>query len=153
VNCRANNRNNNNFGSYTQRDYSRRPSDTQRRSYYRFESLSTKVECYKCHNFGHMAKDSRMTAPPKEPQHNNNNHRQEPQKMTWIRKQDQCNNEECTVTLQDKQKKHGWYVDSEYSKHMTGDKERFITLQKNKANGSSSFRNDNSSKIIGEGTV
>jgi hypothetical protein len=68
VNCRANNRNNNNFESYTQRDYSRRPSDTQRRSYNRFESLSTEVECYKCNNFGHMAKDCRMTVPPKEPQ-------------------------------------------------------------------------------------
>jgi hypothetical protein len=29
VNCRANNRNNNNFESHTQRDYSRRPSETQ----------------------------------------------------------------------------------------------------------------------------
>ena len=47
LNCRANNRNSNNFESYTQRDYSRRPSDTQRRSYNRFESLRTKVECYK----------------------------------------------------------------------------------------------------------
>jgi hypothetical protein len=152
VNCRANNRNSNNFESYTQRDYSRRPSDTQRRSYNRFESLSTEVECYKCNNFGHMAKDCRMTVPPKEPQQNNNSHRQEPQKMTWIRKQDQYNNEECTVALQAKQKKHGWYVDSGCSKHMTGDKDKFLTLRKEK-NGSVSFGNDNSSKIIGEGTV
>jgi hypothetical protein len=102
VNCRDNNRNSNNFESYTQRDYSRRPSDTQRRSYNMFEYLSTEVECYKCNNFGHMAKDCRMTVPPKEPQQNNNSHRQEPQKMTWIRKQDQYNNEECTVALQAK---------------------------------------------------
>jgi hypothetical protein len=130
VNCRANNRNNNNFESYTQRDYSRRPSDTQRRSYNRFEYLSTEVECYKCNNFGHMAKDCIMTVPPKEPQLNNNSHRQEPQKTTWIRKQDQYNNEECTVSLQDKKKKHGWYVDSGCSKHMTGDKDKFLTLRK-----------------------
>jgi hypothetical protein len=65
VNCRANNRNNNYFESYTQRGYSRRPSETQRRSYNRFESLSTEVECYKCNNFGHMAKNCRMTVPPK----------------------------------------------------------------------------------------
>jgi hypothetical protein len=102
VNCRANKRNNNNFESYTQRDYSRRPSDTQRRSYNRFKSLSTKVECYKCKNFRHMARYCRMTVPPKEPQQNNNSHRQEPQKTTWIRKQDQYNNEECIVSLQDK---------------------------------------------------
>jgi hypothetical protein len=102
VNCRDNNRNNNNFESYTQRDYSRRPSDTQTRSYNRFESLSTEVEFYKCNNFGHMAKDFRMIVPPKEPQQNNNSHRQEPQKTTWIRKQDQYKNEECTVALQAK---------------------------------------------------
>jgi hypothetical protein len=36
--------NNNNFESHTQGDYSRRPCETQRRSYNRFESLSTEVE-------------------------------------------------------------------------------------------------------------
>jgi hypothetical protein len=35
---------------------------------------------------------------------------------------------------------------------MTGDKDKFLTLRKEK-NGSVSFGNDNSSKIIGEGTV
>jgi hypothetical protein len=40
-----------------------------------------------------------MTVPPKEPQQS---HKQESQKMTWIRKQDQYSNEECTVALQDK---------------------------------------------------
>ena len=98
-----------------------------------------------------MAKDCIMAIPPKEPQHNNNIHRQEPQKMTWIRKKDQYNNEECTIALQAKKKKHNCYVDSRCSKHMTGDKEKFLTLQKEK-NGSVSFENDNSSKIIGEGT-
>ena len=38
---------------------------------------------------------------------------QEPQKMTWIRKQDQYSNEECTIALQAKQKKRGWQVDSD----------------------------------------
>jgi hypothetical protein len=152
VNCRANNRNNNNFESHTQRGYSRRPSETQRRSYNRFESLSTEVECYKCNNFGHVAKDCRMTVPPKEPQQNNNSHRQEPQKMTWIRKQDQYSNEECTITLQAKKKKCGWYVDSGCSKHMTGDRDKFLTLQKER-DGSVSFGNDDSAKIIGKGTV
>jgi hypothetical protein len=88
VNYKANNMNNNNFESHTQRGYSIRPSETQRRSYNMFESLTTEVECYKCNNFGHVAKNCRMTVPPKEPQQNNNSHRQEPQKTTWIRKQD-----------------------------------------------------------------
>jgi hypothetical protein len=41
VNCKANNRNNSNFESHTKRGYSRRPSETQRRSSNMFESLST----------------------------------------------------------------------------------------------------------------
>jgi hypothetical protein len=86
VNCRANRRNINNFESHTQNGYPRRPIETQRRSYNRFESLSTEVECYKCNNFGHMAKNCRMTVPPREPQQNYNSHRHEPQKRTWIRK-------------------------------------------------------------------
>jgi hypothetical protein len=32
------------------------------------ESLRSEVESYKCNNFGHMAKDFRMTDPPKEKQ-------------------------------------------------------------------------------------
>jgi hypothetical protein len=47
----------------------------------------------------HMEKDLKMTVPPREPQQNNNSHRQEPQKMTWIRNQNQYSNEECTITL------------------------------------------------------
>jgi hypothetical protein len=73
-----------------------------------------------------MAKNCRMTVPPKEPQQS---HKQEPQKTTWIRKQDQYSNEECTVSLQAKQKKHGWYVVSGCSKHMTGDRDKFLTLR------------------------
>jgi hypothetical protein len=75
------------------------------------------VEFYKFNKFGHMAKDCRMTVPPREPQQNNNSHRHEPQKRTWIRNQNQYRNEECTLALQAKQKKRGWYVDSGYSKH------------------------------------
>jgi hypothetical protein len=152
VNWRANNRNTNNFESNTQRGYPRRPSETQRRSYNGFEYLSTKVECYKCNHFGHMAKDCRMTVPPREPQHNDNSHRHEPQKRIWIRTYDQYSNEEFTLTLQAKQKKCGWYVDSGYSKHMTCDRDRFLTLRKER-DGLVSFGNDDSYKIIGKGTI
>jgi hypothetical protein len=72
--------------------------------------------------------------------------------MTWITKKYQYSNEECTFSLHSKQEIYGWYVDSGCSKHMTGDRNKFLTLQK-EINGSVSFRNDNSAKIIGEGTV
>jgi hypothetical protein len=48
--------------------------------------------------------------------------------MTWIRKQYQYNNEECTLTLQAKKKNRGWYIDSGCLKHMTGDRDKFLTL-------------------------
>jgi hypothetical protein len=99
-----------------------------------------------------MAKDCRMTIPPRETQQNNNNHRDEPQKRTWIRKNNQYSNEECTLTLQDKQKTRGWYVDSGYSKHMTCDRDKFLTLRKER-DGPVSFENDDSTKIIGKGTT
>ena len=102
VNCRANKRNINNFESHTQNGYPRRPIETYRRSYKKFESLSVQVEFYKCNNFGHMAKDCRMTVPLREPQQENNSHKHEPQKRTWIRNQNQDSNEECTLALQDK---------------------------------------------------
>jgi hypothetical protein len=61
-------------------------------------------------------------------------------------------NEECTIALQAKKKKRGWYVDSGYSKHMTGDRDMFLTLRKER-DGSVSFKNDDSTKIIAKGTV
>jgi hypothetical protein len=151
VNCRANTKNINNYEGYTRNGYSRRSHEAQSRSYNIFESLSTEVECYKCNNFGHMAKDCRLIVPPRESQQNINSHRHEPQRI-WIRKQDQFNTEECMLSLQAKHKRHGWYVDSGCSKHMTGDMDRFLTLKKER-DGSVSFGNDNSTIIIGKGTV
>jgi hypothetical protein len=92
-----------------------------------------------------------MTVPPREPQQNKNSHRQEPQKRTWIRKKNQYRNEECTLSLQAKRNKRGWYVYSGCSKHMTSDKDSFLTLRKVR-DGSVSFGNDDSIKIIGKGT-
>jgi hypothetical protein len=140
-----------NYEGYTRNGYSRRSHEAHNISYNIFESLSTEVECYKCNNFGHMAKYCRLTIPPRESQQNINSHIHEPQRI-WIRKMDQFNTEECTLSLQDKHKRCGWYVDSGFSKHMTGDMDKFLTLKKER-DGSVSFGNDNSAKIIGKGTV
>ena len=55
-----------------------------------------------------------------------------------VRKKNQYRNEECTLALQSKKKKHIWYIDSGCSKHMTGDRDSFLTLRKER-NGSVSF--------------
>jgi hypothetical protein len=93
-----------------------------------------------------------MPIPPRESQKNNSSHRQEPQQRIWIRKKNMYNNEECTLTLQAKHTKCGWYVDSGYSKHMACDKDRFLTLRKER-DGSVYFGNDDSSRIIQRGTT
>jgi hypothetical protein len=142
----------NNFESHTQKGYPRRSSETHRINYNMFESLIIEVECYKCNNFGHMAKDCIMTVPHREPQQNNNSHRHKPHKKTWIRKNNQYSNKECRPALQAKQKKHGWYIDSGCSKHMRDDRYMFLTLIKER-DGSVSFGNDDLAKIIGIDTV
>ena len=76
-----------------------------------------------------MARDCKLIVHPREPKKNINSHKQEPQR-TWIRKQDKFNTEECNLALQAQHKKRGWYVDIGCSKHMTGDKYRFLTLKK-----------------------
>ena len=76
MDCRDNKKNIKIFEIQTQKVYPIRPSETQRINFNRFESLSTEVEWCKCNNFGHMAKDCKMRVPPREPQKNNNNHRQ-----------------------------------------------------------------------------
>ena len=43
-----------------------------------------------------------------------------------------------------------WHLDSGFSKHMTGDSRKFITLKDNK--GKLTFGDNMSSKIIGKGT-
>jgi hypothetical protein len=65
---------------------------------------------------------------------------------------DQFNNEKFSLDLQEQHKKSEWYVHHNYSKHMTGDKNMFLTL-KNEQDGSVSFRNDDLSKIIGRATI
>jgi hypothetical protein len=92
-----------------------------------------------------------MTIPPRELKQNNNSHGKEPHRI-WIRKQNHFNNEEFTLSLQDKHKKHGWYVDSVFSNHVTGDEDKFITLRKER-DGSISFGNGDSCRIIGRGTI
>jgi hypothetical protein len=56
------------------------------------------------------------------------------------------------VSIQAQHKKRGWYIDSGFLKHITDDKDRFITL-KHERDISVSFVNDNLTKIIGRGIV
>jgi hypothetical protein len=72
--------------------------------------------------------------------------------MTWIRKQDHIAMKNAHSLYKLNRRNVAWYVDSGCSKHMTGDRDKFLTLRKER-DGSVSFGNDDSAKIIGKGTV
>ena len=103
----------------------RRPQEIMNRGYNRFEVLNNESECPKFNNFGHTAGEcsSRFTSVPI-----NNVQIPEYQK-TWKRKDD-LQGEVCGIALQAQDKRNDWYVDSGCSKHMTGDKNRFVDLKK-----------------------
>jgi hypothetical protein len=54
--------------------------------------------------------------------------------------------------LSAQKKKNPWYIDSGCSKHMTGDKSKFLTLSEKKL-GNVTFGNDAPGKIKGKGMV
>jgi hypothetical protein len=66
VNCRAYAKNKSNYGRYLNNSYPRRSYEAYNRNQNSFGSLRKEVECYKFHNYGHIAKNCRLTIPPME---------------------------------------------------------------------------------------
>lgn len=72
------------------------------------------------------------------------------QQTIWKKKQEDLQIEECGIVLQAQNSRSHWCVDSGCSRHMTGNKNTFRSLQEKE--GIVTFGNDNSSKILGKGT-
>jgi hypothetical protein len=66
VNCRAYAKNRSNYVGYLNNSYPRRHYESHNINNFFFGSLNNEVECYKCNNFGHIAKNCRLTIPPRE---------------------------------------------------------------------------------------
>jgi hypothetical protein len=66
----------------------------------------------------------------------------------WKKKVD----DKCGLVLSVQKQKNSWYIDSGCSKHMAGDKSKFLTLSENKS-GNVTFGNDAPGKIKGKGMV
>lgn len=107
----------------------------------RFEHLRNNIECYKCQNFGHIARDCRLENSPEESS--------KPQNERTCKKK---KTDECALALKVQNNKDVRYVDNGFSTHMTRDRNKFLSL-KEKKDGTVSFRNDGSSNILGSGTV
>jgi hypothetical protein len=88
----------------------------------------------------------RLIIPPRESKKKISSQISESQGI-WKRK-----NNHYSLSLHAQHKNNDWYVYSGCSNRMTGDRNRFVTLKKEK-HGSASFGNNHSSKIIGRGTI
>jgi hypothetical protein len=108
----------------------------------RYDLLFSEPECYNCHNYGHKAADCRLRNynPDLIPTAEN--------VKVWKKKED----DKCGLVLSAQRQKNPWYIDSGCSKHMTGDKSKFLTLSESKS-GNVTFGNDAPGKIKGKGMV
>jgi hypothetical protein len=115
-------------------------------SHNRFDALKFEVECYRCNNFGHISRNC-----PVNFQKSVINQYTNQKTSYWKRKNDHLEIEECKIALQADHKVK-WCVDSGCSKHMTGRKQIFDSLDERKE-GTVTFGNDQSARIVGRGTV
>jgi hypothetical protein len=108
----------------------------------KFDLLNNEIEFFTCHNFGHKSIECRLRnyePDSKSPAENVN---------FWKKKE----SDKCGLVLFAQRKTNPWYIDSGFSKHMTGEKGNFLSLSENKS-GNVTFGNDATGKIKGKGMV
>jgi hypothetical protein len=105
-----------------------------------YDLLFSEHKCYNCHNYGHKTADCHLRKynPDLNPTAEN--------VKVWKKKAD----DKCGLVLEIQKQKNPWYIDSGFSKHMTGDQSKFLTLSENKS-GNVTFGNDAPGKIKGKG--
>jgi hypothetical protein len=108
----------------------------------RYDLLFSKPECYNYHNYGHKAADCHLR------KYNSDLIPTIENVKVWKKKVD----DKCGIVLSAQKKKNPQYIDSGCSKHMTGDRSKFLTLNDSKS-GNVTFGNDAPGKIKGKGIV
>jgi hypothetical protein len=113
-----------------------------------FDLLNNEIECYNYHNFGHKAANFHLK-----------NYKADPRiklfarnASTWKKK----DSEKCGLVLSTQKQKDSWNIDSGCSKHMTGDKDKLLSISKRKI-GNVTFEEDckvknvNSRQVVAKG--
>jgi hypothetical protein len=107
-----------------------------------YDLLFSELECYNCHNYGHIAPDCRLR------NYKANLNPAAKNFKVWKKKED----DQCGLVLSSQRQNNPWYIDSGCSKHMTGNKSKFLTLSENKS-GNVTFGNNAPGKVKGKGMV
>ena len=115
----------------------------QRNFVHTHNSAKIMIKCCVCNQVGHMP----SKCPLKGCDSSSHKRYQTKGCFQWKKKVNKC---DLALTAQDL--KSQWYLDSGCSKHMTGDRRKFITFDENKI-GNVTFGNDKSGKIKGKGSV
>jgi hypothetical protein len=108
----------------------------------RYDPLFDEPECYICHNYGHKFVDYLLRN--YEPDLNS----PAENVKVWKKKE----SDKCGLVLSTQRQMNPWYIDNGCSKHMTGDKGKFLSLSERKS-GNITFGNDAPGKIKGKGMV
>jgi hypothetical protein len=116
--------------------------------------MNSNVECYKCDKFCHKSHECRsiLESTGHNMKEKSSTKHKEEDKRVWKKKSDQQKGGENNLSLHAQSNTSQWYVNSGFSKHMTGYHNIFLTLEKTKG-GNFMFGNDNSTKIIGKRTI
>ena len=124
-------------------NYVRKPPVASDRTYDIFGALNYEIECYRCHNFGHIARNcrSRFIGSSSQPWENRQVLEQQ---ISWKRKQEGSQVEECGISLRTQNSSSHWCVYSECSRYMTRNNNTFLLLQEKE--GTITFGNNNSTR-------
>jgi hypothetical protein len=109
-----------------------------------FDLLNNEIKCYNCHIFGHKVVNCHLKNYKVDPRINplaRNG-------STWKKK----DSEKCGLVISAKNQKDPWYIDNGCFKHITRDKDKFLSIGKRKI-GNVTFGNDEPGKIKGKGMV
>ena len=111
---------------YKQENHIAQPTTRRRiqdRNVNPFEFLYNETKCYNFYNFGHKAIECYLK------------YYKIDHKIKYTPKRKVCKkkeNHQCDLVLLAQKQKNPWYIDSECSKHMSGDKVKFISLIEHK---------------------
>ena len=108
----------------------------------KFDLLNNEIECYIYNNYGHKSTDCRLR------EYELDSKSPAASVKFWKKKE----SDKCGLVLSAQRKMNPWYIDSGFSKHMMGDKGKFLSLSERKS-GNVTFGNDAPEKIKGKGMV